>query len=153
MVQLKYVRPSYWIPGCELAWSVLVMAMAGAKNIETLYALRFFVGLLEACSFPGYAALLGRWYGPNELSKRVAIFEQSSSIAAMFSGYLQAGLYTSMNGKHGLAGWRWLFIMDGVISIPIALWGIFAIPDLPHTTKAFYWTKDVSDWLLDGPRY
>lgn len=34
--------------------------------------------------------------------------------------------------------------MDGVISIPIAVWGFFAIPDLPHTTKAFYWTKDVS---------
>lgn len=49
-----------------------------------------------------------------------------------------------MNGKHGLAGWRWLFIIDGVISIPIALWGLFAIPDLPHTTKAFYWTKDAS---------
>jgi ACS family pantothenate transporter-like MFS transporter len=61
----------------------------------------------------------------------------------MFSGYLQAGLYNSMNGTHGLAGWRWLFIMDGVISIPIALWGIFAIPDLPHTTRAFYWSGDV----------
>ncbi|OAP54783.1 hypothetical protein AYL99_11231 [Fonsecaea erecta] len=142
MIQLKYIRPSYWIPACELTWSVLVMAMAGAKNVETLYALRFFVGLFEACSFPAYAALLGGWYGPNELTKRVAIFEQTSSIASMFSGYLQAALYKGMNGKGGLAGWRWLFIMDGVISIPIAVWGVFAIPDLPHTTKAFYWTGD-----------
>ncbi|KAJ4242840.1 hypothetical protein NW757_011735 [Fusarium falciforme] len=142
MVQLKYVRPSIWIPLCEVLWSVLVMAMASAKNVETLYALRFFVGLLEACAFPGYAALLGGWYGPRELTKRMAIFEQTSGIASMFSGYLQAALYKGLGGRHGLAGWQWLFIFDGIISIPIAIWGFFAIPDLPHTTRAFYWTKD-----------
>ncbi len=120
------------------------MVMASAKKVETLYALRFFVGLLEACAFPGYAALLGGWYGPKQLSKRVAIFEQTQAIASMFSGYLQAGLYTGLNGRLGLAGWRWLFIFDGIISIPIAIWGFFAIPDLPHTTRAFYWKNDVS---------
>ncbi|KAI1612754.1 major facilitator superfamily domain-containing protein [Exophiala viscosa] len=149
MIQLKYVRPSIWIPSCEIMWSVLVMAMAGAKNIETLYALRFFVGLLESCSFPGYAALLGGWYGPKELTKRVAIFEQTSAIASMFSGYLQTALYEGMNGTHGLSGWRWLFIMDGIISIPIAIWGFFAIPDLPHTTKAFYWTKEDKEYGIE----
>lgn len=107
-----------------------------------MYALRFFIGLFEACAFPGYVALLGGWYGPKELTKRVAILLEIESIASMFSGYLQAGLYTSLNGAHGLAGWRWLFIMDGVISIPIALWGFFGIPDLPHTTKAFYLNAD-----------
>jgi MFS transporter, ACS family, pantothenate transporter len=68
--------------------------------------LRFLVGLLEACAFPGYAALLGGWYGRKQLSKRMAIFEQTSAIAAMFSGYLQAALYAGMNGKLGLSGWR-----------------------------------------------
>lgn len=107
-----------------------------------MYALRFFTGIFEACAFPGYIALLGGWYGPKELTKRVAILLEIESIASMFSSYLQAGLYTSMNGVHGLAGWRWLFIMDGVISIPVALWGFFGIPDLPHTTKAFYLDAD-----------
>lgn len=144
MIQLKYVRPSIWIPSCELAWSVLVMVMASAKNIQTLYALRFFVGLLESCAFPGYAAILGSWYGPSQLAKRMALFEQSSGIAGMFSGYLQAGLYTGLNGTAGLAGWRWLFIFDGIISIPIAIWGFFAIPDLPSNTRAFYLNADVS---------
>ncbi|KAI1870651.1 uncharacterized protein JN550_005194 [Neoarthrinium moseri] len=139
MIQLRFVRPSIWIPTCEILWSSLVMAMAATKRIETMYVLRFLVGLLEACAFPGYAALLGGWYGPKQLSKRMAIFEQTSAIASMFSGYLQAALYTGMNGKLGLAGWRWLFIFDGVISLPIAAWGLWAIPDLPHTTRAFYW--------------
>ncbi|PVI01798.1 MFS general substrate transporter [Periconia macrospinosa] len=146
LIQLEFVRPSIFIPCCEIAWSALVMGMAGSKNIQTMYALRFFIGLLEACAFPGYVALLGGWYGPKELTKRVAILLQVEQIASMFSGYLQAGLYTSMNGKHGLAGWRWLFIMDGVISIPIALWGFFGIPDLPHTTRAFYWNKEEREY-------
>lgn len=110
-----------------------------------MYALRFFIGLFEACAFPGYIAMLGSWYGPNELTKRLAILLEVESIASMFSGYLQAGLYNSMNGRYGLAGWRWLFIMDGVISVPVAIWGVFGLPDHPHNTRAFYWTKEVRE--------
>ncbi|CCF38162.1 pantothenate transporter [Colletotrichum higginsianum] len=138
MIQLKWVRPSIWIPACELGWSALTIVMASAKNVETLCTLRFFIGLLESCSFPGFASILGSWYGKTQLAKRMALFEQTAAIAGIFSGYLQAGLYTGMNGTAGLSGWRWLFIMDGVISIPIALYGFFALPDLPHNTRAFY---------------
>jgi ACS family pantothenate transporter-like MFS transporter len=108
-----------------------------------MYAIRFFVGLFEACAFPGYITMLGSWYGPKELTKRLAILLQIESIASMFSGYLQGGLHRSMNGRHGLAGWRWLFIMDAVISFPIAIWGFFGLPDRPHNTKAFYFTPEV----------
>ncbi|KAK1654105.1 pantothenate transporter [Colletotrichum phormii] len=135
MIQLKYVRPSIWIPACELGWSALTMVMASAKNVETLHALRFSIGLLESCSFHGFASILGSWYGKTQLAKCMALFEQTAAIAGMFSGYLQAGLYTGMNGTAGLSGWRWLFIMDGVISIPIAFYGFFALPDLPHNTR------------------
>jgi ACS family pantothenate transporter-like MFS transporter len=113
-----------------------------------MYALRFFIGLLESCAFPGYIAILGSWYGPQELAKRTAVLLEVESIASMFSGYLQAGLHSSMNGHAGLAGWQWLFIMDGVISIPIALWGFFGLPDMPHDTRAFYWSPEVSQSKL-----
>ncbi|TDZ38116.1 Pantothenate transporter liz1 [Colletotrichum trifolii] len=148
MIQLKWVRPSIWIPACELAWSALNMVMASAKNVET----RFFIGLLESCSFPGFASIIGSWYGKTQLAKRMALFEQTAAIAGMFSGYLQAGLYTGMNGTAGLSGWRWLFIMDGVISIPIALYGFFALPDLPHNTRAFYLKKDDREYGMDRIR-
>lgn len=166
MSQLSFIRPSVLIPSCELIWSLLVVGMGFSKNIQTvsdilhcthylalwiltdnlnkMYALRFFIGLFEACAFPGYISMLGDWYGPKELTKRVAILLQVESIASMFSGYLQAGLYTSMDGRHGIAGRRWLFIMDAVISFPMAIWGFFGSPDLPHNTKAFYWIPEVS---------
>ena len=60
----------------------------------------------------------------------------------MFSGYLQAGVYKGLNGVHGLAGWQWLFIMDGIISTPIALAGLWLIPDLPENSRAFYLNSD-----------
>jgi ACS family pantothenate transporter-like MFS transporter len=60
----------------------------------------------------------------------------------MFSGYLQAAVYTGLNGVLGKAGWQWLFIMDGVISLPICLAGFFLIPDLPENTRAFYLNAD-----------
>ncbi|KAJ4332427.1 hypothetical protein N0V95_009666 [Ascochyta clinopodiicola] len=115
---------------------------AQMSQLSLMYVLRFFIGLFEACSFPGYIAMLGSWYGPKELTKRLAILLQVESMASMFSGYLQGGLHSSMNGRHGLAGWRWLFIMDAVISLPIAIWGFFGLPDRPHNTRAFYFSSE-----------
>ncbi|KAK4609248.1 MFS transporter PfmaC [Fulvia fulva] len=149
MIQLRWVRPSIWIPCCELFWSIFVIGMGFAKNVETLYVLRFFVGFAEACCFPGFAALLGGWYGPMELGKRAGLFEQSSAIGEMVSGYLQAALYTGLNGTAGKAGWQWMFVFDGIIGIPIAIWGLFAIPDLPHTTRAFYFGKEEKEYGIE----
>ncbi|KAM6517875.1 hypothetical protein FSOLCH5_006645 [Fusarium solani] len=133
------VRPSLLMPICELAWTVLVMGIAGAKNAETVYGLRFAIGFFQGIAFPGFAALLGAWYTPSELGKRMALYEVSARVAGMFSGYIQAGLYTNMNGK-GMASWRWLFIFDGIISFPIAIWGFYALPDQPRDTRA-KWLK------------
>jgi MFS transporter, ACS family, pantothenate transporter len=80
------VRPSIWLPTAELLWSIIVIGMAGAKNVETMCALRFLVGLLEASAYPGIMTLLGSWYTPRELGKRACIFQASSSAAQLFSG-------------------------------------------------------------------
>lgn len=63
----------------------------------------------------------------------------------MFSGYLQAGAYNGLDGVYGRQGWQWLFIVCGIISLPIAFLGYFFIPDFPETTKAFYITKEEAE--------
>ena len=135
---LTKVRPSIWIPSCELVWTILTFSLAAATTSNQVIAIRFFVGLTESIFYPAAHFLLGSWYKPSELGKRACIFHASSAAAGMFSGYLQAALYKGLNGTAGKAGWQWLFIMDGVISLPICLAGFFLIPDLPENTRAFY---------------
>ncbi|KAK1994116.1 major facilitator superfamily transporter [Colletotrichum falcatum] len=137
-IVLTKVRPSVWVPSCELLWTVLTFCLAAAKTSNHVIAIRFFVGLAESIFYPAAHTILGSWYKPSELGKRACIFHASSAAAGMFSGYLQAGVYQGLNGVHGLPGWKWLFIMDGVISLPICIAGYFFLPDLPENTRAFY---------------
>jgi len=90
-----------------------------------MLALRFVVGLFEAGYWPALYYILGSWYNKRasfssslrhlltnrsgELGKRNGILQSAVSIAPIFSGFLQAGIYDSLNGHAGLAGWRWLF--------------------------------------------
>ncbi|KAK0223546.1 MFS general substrate transporter [Armillaria fumosa] len=129
------IRPSLWIPTMEIIWSILTMLLSTTNNFSSICALRFFVGLAESTFYPAIQYVIGSWYRPEELAKRACIFHTASAIGPMFSGFLQTAAYNGLNGVHGLAGWRWLFIIDGIITIPIALLGYLIMPDLPHNTK------------------
>lgn len=59
----------------------------------------------------------------------------------MVSGYLQAAAYTNRSGVGGMPGWRWLFIIDGIFTIPVALIGFFIFPGIPGSPKPFYMTE------------
>ncbi|KAH9916186.1 MFS general substrate transporter [Amylocystis lapponica] len=129
------VRPSIFIPFMEVVWSVLTMCLAASTNFSTLCALRFLVGLAESSFYPAIQYVIGSWYKPNELAKRACIFHTASAIGPMISGFLQAGAYDGLNNVYGLAGWKWLFIIDGIITVPIALLGFLIMPDLPSNTR------------------
>jgi ACS family pantothenate transporter-like MFS transporter len=85
--------------------------------------------------------IIGSWYRREELAKRSCIFHTSAAIATMFSGYLMTGVHR-LDGNGGLRGWQWLFVVDGIISVPIALLGFFCLPDLPEISKPFYLSED-----------
>ncbi|KAK9349740.1 major facilitator superfamily domain-containing protein [Lipomyces doorenjongii] len=147
-ISLSFARPSIMIPSCELFWSVLVFVQCRASSDKYLYACRFLQGFAESICFPTMMMIIGSWYKPEEIAKRVVIWDMTSTIASMFSGYLQAAIYTNLNGVGGFAGWQWLFIVDGVISLPIALLGYFAIPDFPTTTRALWLTDRDKEYSI-----
>jgi ACS family pantothenate transporter-like MFS transporter len=60
----------------------------------------------------------------------------------MFSGFLQAAAFTNLSGVGGYAGWRWLFIVDGIITLPLALAGFLFFPNLPQSGKRTWWTTE-----------
>ncbi|KAK7224328.1 hypothetical protein V2G26_012331 [Clonostachys chloroleuca] len=142
------VRLSIWCPTWELIWVLVTFATAAVKTSHQLYACRFFVGLAEGTFYPAVHTVLGAWYTKQELAKRSCIFFATAFIGSMFSGYLQAALHTGMNGVHGLSGWRWLFIFDGVITLPMALWAYYALPDLPSTTRVKWLKHEEKEFFL-----
>ncbi len=132
------VRPSILIPSLEVLWSICTFCTASIKTVPQLYALRFLVGLCEGAFFPCITYVIGSWYTKQERAKRVTLFYCTATFSGMFSGYLQAAAYKNLNGVLGHAGWQWLFIICGIISLPIGAIGYFFNPDFPETTRAFY---------------
>jgi len=93
-----------------VAHETVVFALIIAdKGLLQVYGLRFAIGFFQGIAFPGFAAVLGAWYTPSELGKRMALYEVSARVAGMFSGYIQAGLYSHMDGT-GMASWRYVLI-------------------------------------------
>ncbi|POR33150.1 Pantothenate transporter liz1 [Tolypocladium paradoxum] len=137
-LSLHYVKPRIWFPLMMILWGGLTMVTASVHNPQSIMAIRFFQGICEASTFVGTHYILGAWYTERELGKRSGIFTASGLAGTMIGGFIQTGIYQSMNGRHGLSGWRWLFIVDGLLTIPVALYGFSLLPDTPHTTSAFY---------------
>ncbi|EXJ85717.1 hypothetical protein A1O1_06085 [Capronia coronata CBS 617.96] len=140
VLTMTRVRPSIYLAACESIWTICTFGLAGAKNVETIYGLRFVAGLAEASAFPGLAWVIGSWYSPDELCKRMTIFEMSACIGTMCSGYLQGAVYNNLNGHAGLKGWQWLFIVDGIMSVPMCFLCYYCVPDAPSNTRA-RWLK------------
>ncbi|KAI1336001.1 pantothenate transporter liz1 [Xylariaceae sp. FL0016] len=138
---LTRIRPSILIPACEVTWSVLTILISQCNTAKQIYVLRFFIGLAESGFYPGMQYVIGSWYRKDELAKRSCIFHASSAIGTMFSGYLMAAVF-NMEKIGGYKGWQWLFIINTVISLPIALAGFFFFPDVPEITRAWWLTKD-----------
>lgn len=138
---LTRIRPSVWIPSMEILWTILTFSLSRCNTAKQIYIVRFFVGLAEGAFYPGMQYVIGSWYRKDELAKRSCIFHTSSAIATMFSGYLMASVY-HLDGVGGYRGWQWLFLVDGIISLPIAIAGFWMLPDTPETTRAPYLTVE-----------
>ncbi|VUC25744.1 unnamed protein product [Clonostachys rosea] len=128
---LTRCNPRWFIPFLEIAWTIVTLGQAFMHTPTQMYVLRFILGVFETGHFSAMIYLCGAWYQKTELSKRVAIINCSTSIGPMFSSYLQSAAYTGLNGVHGRAGWRWLFIIDAIVSIGIIIPQFFFYPDVP----------------------
>ncbi|KAK1659078.1 major facilitator superfamily domain-containing protein [Colletotrichum godetiae] len=116
----------------------VTLCFAAVKDVRQVLAMRFLLGVLESPFIFGVLTIMGSWYTPRELSKRISIFYLASYAASIFSGYPLVAICKGLNGAGGLPGWQWLFIFCGIISIWAPIWGCFAVPDNPHITKALW---------------
>ncbi|KAF2455596.1 pantothenate transporter [Lineolata rhizophorae] len=137
-IGLYYIKPRIFLPSMMVIWGGLTMVTAAVHNPQSIMAIRFFLALAESSTFVGTHYILGSWYTERELGKRSGIFTSSGLAGTMIGGFIQTGIHGSLDGACGLSGWRWLFIVDGLITIPVALYGYLLFPNTPRTTTAPY---------------
>ncbi|RSM15073.1 hypothetical protein CDV31_005153 [Fusarium ambrosium] len=138
-VVLKLMRPSWWIAIMMISWGTILTLQGIVKHYPHLIATRFLLGLAEAGFFPASTYLLTTWYCRFELQTRMSIFFSAASMAGAFSGLLAYAI-SKMDGVGGLEGWRWIFILEGILTVIIGAAIPFLLPDSPES--ASFLTED-----------
>ncbi|KAF1816253.1 MFS general substrate transporter [Eremomyces bilateralis CBS 781.70] len=129
---LKKMRPSIWLPAIMVAWGIVMTLMGLVQNFTGLLLSRLFLGVAEAGLFPGVAYYITMWYCRHEAQTRQALFFSAASIAGAFSGLLAYAI-AKMHGIAGLEGWRWIFILEGIATVVVAVIAFFLLYDFPET--------------------
>lgn len=90
--------------------------------------------------------LLSCWYTKRKLALRTAVLYSGLVLATAFSGLLAAAIFSGLGGARGVAGWRWLFIIEGAASFFAGLVALFVLPDFPGKVTGLV------KWLFDEER-
>lgn len=109
--------------------------MGWVKNYKDLIAFRVVIGCLEAGFAPGVLLLLSSWYKKAEQSKRFAVYISAAILSGAFGGLIAGAIEGGLDGKYGLEGWRWLFIVEGAMTAGWSLIASFILLDFPANSK------------------
>ncbi|KAI9845480.1 MAG: hypothetical protein M1837_004818 [Sclerophora amabilis] len=131
---LKRLKPHLWLSGCMFFFGLSTLCQGFVQNYSGLLATRFFLGLFETGMFPGCFYLIGMWYKRSEAQRRYSFFFSSTTLAGAFGGLLASAI-GNMDGLQGYSGWRWVFILEGLLTCVVAFAFFFLIPDFPEEAK------------------
>lgn len=127
---LKRSKPRIFIPITVVLFAIVMISMGTVKNYAQLLATRGLLGMFESSLFPGITYILSMYYKKNELLVRQGIFFSAASMAGATSGLLAAAI-VKMDGVGGYAGWRWIFILEGLLTLVAGLAAFFFFPLYP----------------------
>lgn len=128
------LRPSIFMSFFMVLWSIVSTLTAVAKDFKGLLLTRFFLGIVEAPFYPGALYMISMFYTRKEIATRISILYAANICATAVAGLIAIGIF-ELSGSGGLAGWRWLFIIQGVITFVIAIISAFILPDEPLSTR------------------
>jgi MFS family permease len=144
-ILIKKIGPRNFLSFITFTWGLIMIGMGFSKNWHTMAALRVVLGVLEAGFFPGSVYLLSTWYTRFEVQKRYSVFYIIGSLASACAGILAYG-FMQMGGLQGLSAWRWIFIMEGVLTCLIAMIAFIFIvnfPDDAHKSWSFLNAREI----------
>jgi ACS family tartrate transporter-like MFS transporter len=142
---LHRVGARVWIARIMVTWGVISAATLFVRGEWSLYGLRFLLGVAEAGFFPGIILYLSYWFPAGLRGRAVALFMTASPVAGVIGNPLSGAILQYLNGARGLAGWQWLFLIEGVPSVWLGLCVWFYLTDRPE--QAHWLTPAERDWL------
>ncbi|KAK3317857.1 general substrate transporter [Cercophora scortea] len=134
-VLVRKIGPRIHLTTITLLWGGCMIGMGFVKDWQQMAALRVILGVLEAGFFPSCLYLLSTWYTRYELGARNSAFYMVGCVAAAFAGILAYGIM-QMAGLAGLNGWRWIFIIEGIITCLLGIAAYWLLVDFPDSSRA-----------------
>ncbi|RDA88896.1 hypothetical protein CP532_5520 [Ophiocordyceps camponoti-leonardi (nom. inval.)] len=142
--------PRLHLSALVLLWGCVMTGMGFVSDFQQLVGLRVLLGAFESGFFPSGVYLLSTWYTRYEVGKRYSSFYLLSCAAASFSGVLAFGLM-HMDGLAHIRGWRWIFIIEGIITCLVALASYWLLVDFPDSSRPSWRFLDARErqWVVD----
>jgi MFS family permease len=125
-----------------IGWGATSIAMMFVRTPAMFYALRLLLGVFEAGFYPGIILYLTYWFPTKRRARAFGLFMSASAFAGVIGGPMAGTILTHLNGAAGLAGWQWLFVIEGAPSILAGVVTLFYLTDRPEQAR----------WLDDGER-
>jgi ACS family tartrate transporter-like MFS transporter len=142
---LERVGARLWISRIMVTWGLISASLMFVRTPAAFYLLRFLLGVAEAGFFPGVIYYLSLWYPAAHRARAIAAFMSAVPVSGLIGGPL-SGALLELNGLYGLAGWQWLFLLEGLPAVILGISVLFYLKDRPETTQ--WLTPAERDWLI-----
>ena len=136
--------PKRWLARIMFTWGLLAAAMMFVRTPWQFYSVRLLLGMAEAGFFPGVLYYLMLWFPANMRARAVSRFYIALPLSSVLMGAV-AGWLMGLQGKLGLAGWQWLFLVEGLPAVLFSFVFLWMLPDGPM--QAAWLTPDERIWL------
>jgi sugar phosphate permease len=127
-------------------WGITSACMLFVRDVPTFYAMRFLLGVFEAGFAPGMIYYLSRWYGPSRMARAIAIVFIAGPMGGILGGPISAWLITTFAGVGGLAGWQWMFLIEGLPCVFLGVLMYVVLCDRPADAP---WLNAAEKQLLE----
>ncbi|MFA6364486.1 MFS transporter [Methanoregula sp.] len=146
---LQRVGARIWIARILISWGIVVMATAFASDALQVAVFRFILGIAEAGFFPGILLYITYWFREREQAKAVALFMTALALSTIVGAPLSTWILDSVHW-FGMAGWRWLFILEGLPAVVLGCVTYWYLTDRPK--DAHWLSSDERTWLESAIR-
>jgi MFS family permease len=143
---LHKVGARLWIARIMITWGIVSGCMLFVKQPWHFYGLRFLLGVAEAGFFPGIILYLTYWFPSARRARIIALFMSAIPLSGLIGNPLSGWIMQSVAGKHGLAGWQWMFLIEAIPSIVL---GVAVMLYLDNGISAAKWLSEPQKQVLE----